>query len=120
VQTLDKGMRREYKGMRREWRHLHAPAPGALLAHEANPNTSGVAHVYARRLDQIAQHAAPRLLALGGTSAHEPARLLNTRVALQNSRRQLHVAQGQQQKLHSAPVERAGAGGAGGRRNLVL
>ncbi len=92
VQALD-------EGMRREWRHLHAPAPGALLAHEVNPKTNGVAHVYARRLEQVAQHAAPRALAVSCASAHEPARPLNTRVALQNCCREVCVAQTRQQEL---------------------
>jgi hypothetical protein len=60
------------------------------------------------------------VLALGSASAHERAGCSNKRLPLHNSSREVCVAQGRQHKLRGARVERARAGGSGGRRNLVL
>jgi hypothetical protein len=45
------------------------------------------------RAEQVAQHAAPRLPALGGASAHQPARPSNKRVPLQHHPHRLRIGE---------------------------
>ena len=85
---------------RRSAANLRALQLGALLAHEVHTEKRGVAHVHARSGNQIAQHAAPSALAVGGAVALQPAAAVsNQRVAQEDSFRERGVAQRRQQAV---------------------
>lgn len=105
--------------MRCVFAQQHASAPGAFLAHEVNPHEGGVADGCACSVAQVAQHAAPRVLALHRSAALQPAAAANKRMARENRLGQLSVAQARQEQRGCGGVESAGAGGACIERNLV-
>ena len=104
-------------GGRQLCRNVHAPLHGALLAHEVHPGKRGVARVHARSARQIAQHAAPRALAVDGAVALQPAAVSNERVAQEDGFRERGVAQRRQQAACGGGIKSASAGGACIRRN---
>ena len=95
----------------RRCRNLHAPLLGALLAHEVHPEKRGVARLHARSARQIAQHAAPRALAVDGAVALQPAAVSNERVAQEDGFSERGVAQRRQQAAGGGGIKSAGAGG---------
>ena len=101
----------------RRCRNLHAPLLGALLAHEVHPEKRGVARLHARSAGQIAQHAAPRALAVDGAVALQPAAVSNERVAQEDGFSERGVAQRRQQAVGGGGIKSASAGGACIRRN---
>jgi hypothetical protein len=102
---------------RRSAANLRALELGALLAHEVHTEKRGVAHVHARSGHQIAQHAAPRALAVDGAVALQPAAVLNQRVTQEDSFRECSVAQRRQLAVGGGEFKGASAGGACVRRN---
>ena len=99
--------------------YTHVPASGAFFAHEINAKERSVAHGGACRAEQVAQHAAPHLLALGSASALQPAGVLNLRVAHQDvSGESLIRKRGQDQRGCSI-VEGAGSCSSWGEEDLM-
>ncbi len=75
---------------------LHMPTLGPLFANEVHPKNRCVAHSKYRayaRVEQFAQHAAPRALAPGGAVALQPAAVSNERVAQEDSFHERGIAQ---------------------------
>jgi len=68
--------------------------------------------------EQVAQHAAPRLPALSGASAHQLAGASNKRVAPQRRFRRLRIGEARQELRGGGGVERAARGGARVEGNL--
>ncbi len=89
----------------RRCRNLRALQLGALLAHEVHPEKRGVARVHARSAGQIAQHAAPRALAVDGAVALQPAAVSNERVAQEDGFSERGVAQRRQQAAGDGGIE---------------
>ncbi len=107
----------------REWQphewQPHAAALAAVLAHEVNAKPGGAADGHACRVEQVAQHAAPRLLAARSRGALQPVQVSDMRVAQKNGSSKSRVAKAWKETLGGGGVESAGACGAGDERNLV-
>ena len=106
----------------REWqphRQPHAAALAAVLAHEVNAKLGGAADGHACRVEQVAQHAAPRPLAASIMRAMQPVPASDIRVAQKNFSSKSRVEQARQETLDGGGVKCAGARGAGVERNLV-
>ena len=102
----------------REWQP-HAAALAAVLAHEVNAKQGGATDGHACRVEQVAQHAAPRLLAARSRGALQPVQVSDMRVAQKNGGSKSRVAKAWKETLGGGGVESAGACGAGDERNLV-
>jgi hypothetical protein len=97
-----------------------ASAFGAFHQHEVNAEAGGVADCNSCRLEQVAQHFTPRLLAHGSGETHETFAALHARMALENSFNKVGVAERRQKKLGCSRIQCAGArGGTRCQRDLV-
>ena len=102
----------------RDWQ-AHAAALAALLAHEVNAKLGRAADGHACRVEQVAQHAAPRLLAARSRGALQSVQVSDMRVAQKNGGSKSLVAKAWKETLGGGGVESAVACGAGDERNLV-
>jgi hypothetical protein len=88
-----------------ETAQTHAPAPAAVLAREVNAKPGSIAHRYTRCVEQVAQHAAPRVLTVGSASADQSARTSDERVTLKDCFGGFCVAQRRKDECGGSSVE---------------
>ncbi len=104
------------------------PALGALFDHEVDTKLGCIAYADACAVEQVAQHAAPRLLAVGCSTANKETMApwrkyesvaYNTRVPLQNCFGVRVIEQARRDARHNVRAEGTAAGVARSKLQLV-
>jgi len=104
---------------RRMVRQTNAPTLGAFFNDKIDTQTGCIADADTCAEEQVAQHTAPRLLAVGSTSANQPTGASNTRVPLQNCFDARVIEQTRRDTRHIVRAEGAAACIAGSKPHLL-